>query len=239
MSTYVLVHGAWHGAWCWQRVTPRLQAQGHTVLSPDLPGSGEDKTPIQDVTLKAYADRICAVIDGVPEPVVLVGHSLGGMVISQTAEYMPDKIKVLVYACAFLLKNGQSRFDAPIDPESFMSPDVMLRSEDGTYTTLKKKKLRPLFYNDCSETDLVEVRKRVGRQATAPGMTPLATTEEKFGRVPRVYIQALRDHGITPQMQRQMFSALPCREVLSIDTGHSPFWSRPKELANLLLKLGG
>ena len=125
MSTYLLVHGAWHGAWCWQRVTPRLQAQGHTVLSPDLPGSGEDKTPIQDVTLKAYADRICAVIDGVPEPVVLVGHSLGGMTITQSAEYRPDKIKVLVYVCAFLLRNGECRFDAPVDPESLMSPDVL------------------------------------------------------------------------------------------------------------------
>ena len=73
---------------------------------------------------------------------------------------MPGKIKVLVYACAFLLKNGQSRFDAPIDPKSFMSPDVMLRSEDGTYTTLKKERLRPLFYNDCSETPCHHERRR-------------------------------------------------------------------------------
>lgn len=91
MSTYVLVHGAWHGAWCWKYVIPILENEGHNVIALDLPGHGEDKTPIPEITFDAYAKRVCKILDEQSEPVVLVGHSMGGAVISQVAEYLPSK----------------------------------------------------------------------------------------------------------------------------------------------------
>jgi len=78
MSTFVLIHGGCHGAWCWYKVVPALEKQGHTVIAPDLPSHGRDKTPVSAVTLQAYVDAVCSLIDVRREPVVLVGHSMGG-----------------------------------------------------------------------------------------------------------------------------------------------------------------
>ena len=86
MSTYVLIHGSWHGAWCWYKVVPRLEQAGHTALAIDLPGHGRDWTPPQDVSMQTYVDSVCGVLDTLPEPAILVGHSRGGIVISQVAE---------------------------------------------------------------------------------------------------------------------------------------------------------
>ena len=115
MSTFVLIHGAWHGGWAWNNVAALLRTEGHTGHTPDLPGHGSDQTAVGEVTLQAYVDRVTAVIDSCPEPVVLAGHSMGGVVISQTAEQRPQRICALVYVCAFLLRmanafcNGRSR----------------------------------------------------------------------------------------------------------------------------------
>ena len=108
MSTFVLIHGSWHGAWCWYKVIPRLERAGHRVIAPDLPSLGKDKTPISRVSLRLWTESVCQVLDAETEPVVLVGHSRGGMVISEVAESRPEKIKTLVYLCAFLLWNGES-----------------------------------------------------------------------------------------------------------------------------------
>ncbi len=97
MSTFVLVHGAWHGAWCWEKVVPLLQEAGHGVVVPDLPGHGEDGMPISELSMRGYADRVIRTVDEQPEPVVLVGHSMGGIVVSLVAEARPDRLKKLVY----------------------------------------------------------------------------------------------------------------------------------------------
>ena len=96
MTTFVLVHGSWHGSWCWCRVVPELEALGHRVLALDLPGHGDDATPVARITLAAYAECVAAVVRGAAEPVVLVGHSFGGIVISQAAELIPERISRLV-----------------------------------------------------------------------------------------------------------------------------------------------
>ena len=95
MAIFVLIHGGNHGAWCWDRVVPLLEAKGHKVIAPDLPGHGKDKTPIQEVTLQSCVDKVCSVIEAQNEPVILVGHSISGVVISQVAEQIPTKIKTL------------------------------------------------------------------------------------------------------------------------------------------------
>src|SRR5664279_2862075 len=101
MSAFVLVHGAWHGGWCWDKVVARLEAMGHTAAAPDMPGHGDDKTPIAGVTLEHLVQRVCETIDAQSEPVVLVGHSYGGAMITQAAERRADKIKSLAYVTAF------------------------------------------------------------------------------------------------------------------------------------------
>ncbi len=90
MSTYVLVHGSFVGAWVWEKVVPLLRSDCHEVEAPDMPGRGEDKTPVPEISLGSYTDCVCRVLDSHAEPVILVGHSSGAAVISQAAEYRPD-----------------------------------------------------------------------------------------------------------------------------------------------------
>ena len=237
MGTYVLIHGAWHGAWCWKKVIPLVEKEGHKVLAPDLPGHGKDKRPIADITLQAYTDRVCQILDEQSDPVTLVGHSMGGAVITQTAEYRPDKISKLVYVTALLLQNGEFLLQhAEPDTEALVLPNLIM-SEDQSYATIKQEALKEVFYADCSDEDVEFAKSRLVPQAAAPFAAPVSTTEENFGRVPRVYITCLRDKAISPSIQEKLYKALPCEKVVSMDTSHSPFFSAPEELAKHLLSV--
>ncbi len=109
METFLLIHGAFSGGWTWGKVVPFLEKEGYNVIAPDMPGHGEKRGMApEQVTMQSYIDTISDILDKQPEQVILVGHSMGGMVISQVAEHRPAKIKRLIYVCAFLLKNGES-----------------------------------------------------------------------------------------------------------------------------------
>ena len=237
MATYILTHGAWHGAWCWDKVVPLLQRQGHAAVALDLPGHGNDKTPIAQVSLQAYADRVCGVLDAQSEPVVLVGHSMGGIVITQAAEQRPQKIKTLVYLTAFLLRDGESLLQvAQGDTEAQVLPNLIM-APDQSYATVRDDALKDVFYGDCSDEDVARARSLLVPQAAAPFATPVHTTAENFGRIPRVYIECLNDRAISPSVQKKMYAALPCQKVISMDTSHSPFFSAPEALAAHLASL--
>ncbi len=238
LTNYVLIHGAWHGAWCWDKVAPILKANGHNIEAIDLPGSGMDKTPINQVTLEAYTQRVCRILDAQKEPVILVGHSLGGLTITQAAEFRPEKIKTLVYLTAFLLRNGQSRISVrDQDPDS-LSPRHTVYSENKTYTVFDKEAAKEVLYADCSDEDIARAKSLLCPQAFAPLTVPLHLTEENFGRVPRVFIECLNDKAISPSMQKKMYTATPCQKILSLNTSHSPFFSAPKTLATHLVSIG-
>ena len=104
MSTFVLVHGSWHGAWCWERIIPMLEKAGHRAIAIDLPAHGTDHTPLAEVNLKSYTDRLSAVLEKESEKVILLGHSMAGVVISQIAEYFPEKSKSLCICARFFQK---------------------------------------------------------------------------------------------------------------------------------------
>ena len=234
MSTYVLVHGAWHGAWCWERVIPLLERQGHHVITFDLPGHGAEPTPTTAVTLQSYVDRVCAVLDQQAEPVILVGHSMGGIVISQSAEARPHTIQTLVYLTGFLPTSGQSLFDiASTDAEALVLPNAV-ESPDHQALTIPAAALGDVFFNDCSDADVAWAARQLVPQAIQPFVTPLQLTDANFGQVDRVYITCLQDHAISPATQRRMYEDTPCRLVIPLDTSHSAFLSNPEALATVL-----
>jgi len=180
MSTFVLIHGAWHGGWCWYKVIPLLEKKGHTVLAPDLPGHGRDKTPVSAVSLQMYVDRVCQLLDAQRDPVVLVGHSMGGsMVITQAAEYRPHKIQTLVYVAARLLRNGESSLSAGQgDPESLLRPNLVF-VPDRSSVTVREEALKGVFYGDCSAEDVALAKTLLVPEAVALLATPVHTSAEK------------------------------------------------------------
>lgn len=238
MSTYVLVHGAWHGRWCWDKVVPLLEQAGHQVEAPDLPGHGQDKTPIREITLAAYTNRVCEILDAHAEPVILVGHSLGGIVITQAAEERPTRIHQLVYLTALLPRNGETaRQFAQMESDSLLVPNLVVNREQGYQTFKEGAPLKDMFYGDCSQEDVDRAISKLLPQPLVPGGTPVSITAERFGRVPRVYIECLRDRAIPPALQQRMYTATPCHTILSMQTSHSPFFSAPQQLVSHLISL--
>ncbi|MEI7217439.1 alpha/beta fold hydrolase [Pectobacterium carotovorum] len=109
-KNFLLVHGAWQGAWVWNKIQPKLTAEGHTVKAIDLPGSGDDQTPATTVSLDAYARKIidAASLLSAQGKVTLVGHSMGGAAITLAASLAPELFEKLIYVCAILPQNGES-----------------------------------------------------------------------------------------------------------------------------------
>ncbi|AZB72971.1 alpha/beta fold hydrolase [Synechococcus elongatus] len=235
MGTFVLIHGAGSGAWVWHKVAPRLEHQGHTVITPDLPGHGRNPRPMAEITLARYADSVCDILRAQSEPVVLVGHSLGGAVISQAAEACPEKIQTLVYLAGYLLRNGESPLDiSQTDSESLMMGTAVF-SDDQLSATCQPEALQELGYADCSAEDLALVRSLITPQAVAPLSTPVQITAERAGRVPKVYILCTQDKVIGPATQRRMAEAGGCDRLLTLDTSHNPYLSAPQAVADCLL----
>lgn len=236
-KTFILVHGSWHSAWNWHKVIPILEAQGHRVLALDLPGMGRDKTPVQEVTLEKAVNKIIQAIDGVEGKVILVGHSKNGIMISQAAEYRPDKIEKLVYLAAYLVPNGKTQREYSMqDTKSVLKPYVT-KHEETNSTTLGTEIYKEGLYHDC-EDNITELAKLIlSHEPIITALTPLQLTEQNFGRVPRVYIECTEDRAVTPFIQRKMYTEMPCEKVYSLPSSHSPFFSKPQELCAILLTL--
>ena len=237
MATYVLVHGAWHGGWCWHRIVARLQRASHRVMAPDLLALGIDATPPGRVTLDRWAGQIATLIESAPEPVVLVGHSRGGIVLSAVAERIPERIRTLVYVTAFLLEDGISLREAAEQDSESLVPPAMMIAEDHLSATMRADAVRDSFYGRCSDDDVALAMSLLKPEPLAPLATPTRISAARFGGVPRMYVECSGDRAITHAAQRKMQAALPCRERITLDTDHSPFFSCPDELAGVLLGL--
>ena len=237
MNTFILVHGAWHGAWCWYKIVPLLEKAGHRAIAVDLPGLGQDRTPLRDVSLQSFVDRVCSTFDRQTGRVILVGHSRGGIVISQTAEQRPARVRTLVYLAAFLLPGGQALLPVAMNDTRSLLLRNLVVNEDQGYLTVRREAYREAMYGDCSDEDVTLASSLLTPEPIAPCATPLDLSERNFGRVPRIYIETRCDNALTLSAQRGMVAALPCDEVISLNTSHSPFFSAPQELAYHLASL--
>ncbi len=236
MATFLLVHGGWHGGWCWERLTPLLRAAGQRVIAPDLPGHGADRTPIAARPWERYVPSIVALLDAAPEPVVLLGHSSGGMVISAAAAARPERVRTLVYLTAFLLPAGVVPPQVMRDDHESLLPAALIVDEAAGTVRVDPARAREVFYHDCSEADAAWALQRLQPEPIPPrdaaGASPAAPAN-----VPRVYIETLQDRALGPATQRRMYTTLPCERLFSLPTGHSPFISAPAALADCLLAL--
>ena len=236
---FILVHGAWHGAWCWDKVVPLLRAGGHRVEAIDLPGHGGDAANAAAATLDGYVQRVVRSIDAASGPVVLVGHSMGGIAITGAADARPEKVAAAVYLAAFLPRSGSAMLETSRSPEneSSLVGRAMIMSADKRTVTLRADALKEAFYADCSDADVAWASSRVGPQALRPLGEKLVWASERFGRVRRVYVETLRDRALAPQAQRRIIAEIGFARVITMDTSHSPFLSRPQELARHLVNV--
>jgi len=232
--TFVLVAGAWHGAWCWQKIVPLLEARGHRVWTPELPATGSDTSDPANVTLENWARFIVDAINAAPEPAILVGHSRGGIVISRAAEMIPERLRRLVYLTAYLLPAGATLAETARSDEESLVPPNMIPAASGVTCTLRDSVIRDALFGLCADEDYAFALTQMRPEPLKPLVTPLRVTEQRFGRVPRTYIECSQDRTITLAAQRRMHAVLPCDPVLTLASDHSPFLSQPAALAQLL-----
>jgi pimeloyl-ACP methyl ester carboxylesterase len=236
-KTFLLVHGAWMGAWCWTDVANALRAQGATVDTVELPAHGNDMTALADATLDAYVAKVTAALDTETTPVILVGHSMAGMVITGAAEAAPEKIEKLVYLGAYLPKDGQSLFDlAMTDTDSHLGQVSVVDQEAGL-VSIPAESLKDVFLADGSDAEVAELKSRYRDEPLVPFVTPVHTTVENWGSVSKVYIYTKQDHAVSYALQQRMTQGVTLAGSEELDTSHSPFLSQPALTASTLAAL--
>ena len=237
--TVVLVHGAWHGAWCWERVVDGVTNAGISAVAVDLPGHGADPGPLGD--LHHDASRVRDTLDVVGGPAVLVGHSYGGAVITEAGEH--PAVARLVYLAALALDEGETCISAAAgDPAAAAIDHIgrpnlgagFLQGPDGT-VTLDPAVAAAALYNDCDPETVSWALARLGPQ-------PLVTLQQTptsvaWRRRPSTYVVCGHDMAIHPDLQRIL--AKRCTTSIEWDTGHSPFLSQPVLMIDLLLAVAG
>ncbi|MBS7229981.1 alpha/beta fold hydrolase [Flavobacterium psychroterrae] len=237
MKTFILIHGSWHSSWNWHKIIPVLESKGHKAIAIDLPGMGRDKTPIQEVTLQTSVEKICALIDSLEEQVILVGHSKNGIMISQAAEYRSEKIEKLIYLAAYLIPNGKTQTEYSVqDIEGVLKPYVTRYPELNAHT-LQTEIYKEGLYHDCEDSITQLAKLLLSHEPVATGITPLELSEGKYGSVRRFYIECTDDKAVTPFIQKKMYTETICEKVYSMQTSHSPFFSKPEELSAIFCEI--
>lgn len=233
-ETIVLVHGAWADASAWDAVTPLLKAQGHEVIVVNLPGHGKDTTSFATITLRSYVDAVKNAI-GTQTNVVLVGHSMAGIVISQVAEEIPGQIKELVYLGAFLPRNGESLLSlAKQDAGSHIGKYLQIDEAHGS-ANIAKEGIVDVFAADAPKEVADYLVANLKADPLAPMATPVTLTDANFGSVRKVYIHTVNDHAVSYGAQQTMVKNSNVKKEYSLQSSHTPFISMPGKLAAIIL----
>lgn len=232
MTTFVLVPGAMHGAWIWDRLTVLLEAAGHRVIAKDLPGTGTDTSiALDDVTLAHWANSVADSIRTAPPPVILAGHSRGGLVMGEAAEMTAELLQGLIYITAVIVPPGKSVRDLSERAQSSPRPQGQSGGMLDADTAIA------MFYNRCSSADAAHAAAQLGPEPLAPLDTPSSVSWSRWGAVPRAYIECSDDRMINLERQARMQQGAPCEPVIRLDTDHSPFLSAPAALAAAMIDI--
>lgn len=231
MATFALVHGAWHGAWCWDLLTPELMRRGHRVVAPDLPAEEPS------ATLQTYADIVCTALDGLGgDDVVVVGHSLGGSTIPLVADRLP--VRRLVYLCALIPSPGRSLTDqikgGGMVDRTYLSGLSAFDFRDCRSWT-DHDLARHAFYRDCDDRVAEASVSRLRRQAWTPYRERFPL--EQFPAVASTSIHCAGDQMVRPDWSRRVAHERLGADVIELPGGHSPFLSRPRMLADVLARI--
>lgn len=225
----VLVHGAWHGGWCWAALQAELDRRGVPSLAPDLPGHGASVEPLGD--LYGDADAIAALVRRLDRSVVLVGHSYGGMVITQVAAQV-DQVTKLVFVAAFVPDHGESLMGLL---GGFEQRRVALGlatrpgPTEGT-TSVDPTGAVAAFYDLAPPEVAAAAVARLGLQPLATFTQPV--TGAAWRTLPSTYVRCSHDEAIHPDHQAIM--AARCATTVTLDADHSPFLTHVADLANLI-----
>ncbi|WP_420132264.1 alpha/beta fold hydrolase [Rhodopseudomonas sp.] len=243
-SPILMVHGSWHWGGCFQKLGNILGTQGYPVAMPDLKSHGYSEAGWDSVTSMAdYTEPVKELLAAADAPVVLVGHSMGGVALSHLAESMPGKIKCLVYLTAFMTPPGKTANDYIFayanNPAAAPLFEILTPVGDGAGLALdmaKPDRIRDAFYGDCSDAD---IRVALNNAAVTNTSVPNVYAPGAISTIARHYITCAQDCAIPFAVQNQMIEDVPGATVHALETSHSPFFSAPQQLAAILKLVAG
>ena len=229
MATFGLVHGAWHGAWCWERLVPELEVRGHAAVAVDLPADDPH------AGLERYADKVAAALVG-QEDVVLVGHSLAGHVVPFVPFRRP--VRHLVFLCAVVPVSGYSLTDLYEREDVFVpgfAGHTAVRDDDGASYWRDLDAAKRLLFHDSTAEDAEWASRQLRPQPPRPRTQPFPLAA--VPNVERTLILGRDERVVSPDWSRRVARSRLGVEPVELPGGHSPFLARPAELANLLARL--
>jgi pimeloyl-ACP methyl ester carboxylesterase len=228
MTTFVFVHGAMHGAWCWQPVLEPLRAAGHSAIAIDLPGRDGATRPVLSDYVQAVADAVAAA----PPPVILVAHSVGGITASEFVGSHAGAVRGLVLANALLAWDGQSalgQIQSAGEDCVFMQPGTLAFSPDGTTVSVTDNHAVEGFYNLCHPDTARDAATRLCPEPVGPLTQPMQLSTNGFRAIPKIYLGARQDR-VLPWWLQQQISNAAVADFAELSGDHSPFLSAPDEL---------
>jgi pimeloyl-ACP methyl ester carboxylesterase len=224
-ATVVLVHGAWHGAWCWDKVVRQLDAAGVANVTVENPSVARAPSSLTDDVANVHR-----VLDGIDGPVVLLGHSYGGAVVTGAGSH--DTVRHLVYLTAFALDDGESVAQNDLTGGEEMNVGDALEFE-GDIIHLKPEFATEICYNDCSPADAAAATAQLKPMSWAAMSEPVSTVA--WRKTPATYVVCTDDHLLPVPLQESNASRVGRR--LEIATSHSPFLSQPAFVSQVLIEL--
>ena len=236
----VLIHGAWAGAWVWDRLLPYLKTAGVDCVALDLPGNGCDALDPASIDLETCLTHVHSEVLKLAAPVSLIAHSGGGNIASAFSERWPDLAARIVYVAGIMLANRMSFVDVVTQaiaehPDAVGVNNSVVYSSDRRISWVPPAAAAAHFFNDCSAQDAQAAASRLTPQGEGGRAIVMRTTPERFGRVPRLYVEALNDRSVILPVQRLMQRLAPGAKVVSLASGHVPQYSAPGRLAGAII----
>jgi pimeloyl-ACP methyl ester carboxylesterase len=231
---FVLLHGAWHGGWCWDGVIKALEKAGHTAEAPTMPGHGP-KDERSGIRFEDYVNGIVGVLEQQSMPVVLVGHSSAGFLMQAAAPKVSEKISRLIFHNAFILPDGKAQFDL-VPPEVAEGMTAAAKASPENCVPVLEDFVRNELMADAAPEVQDALITRLVPQPLALFTTPVSTGEFDALAIPKTVVFCKDDMSLPPGAYLGMAQGLGEHDVIELDGGHETLFTHPEVLAEVLIK---
>ncbi len=234
---FVLLHGAWHGGWCWDGVIDEIVKAGHSAEAPTMPGHNPDDDR-SEIRFEDYVDKICSVLNQQSEPVVLVGHSSAGYLIQAAAPKAPDKLAQLIFLNAFILPDGKCQFDL-VPPEAAAGMTAAAQASPDNCVPVMEDFVRGMLMAGESDEKQGALIKKLVPQPFALFTTPVGTNAFDELKMPKTVVFCKNDVSLPPGAYLGMAQGLGQFDLIEVEGSHEALFTNPGVVAKGLLQALG